>query len=432
MKVTSKAIGPCRLQLSIQADAGETRGTYEKVLQLYHQQGRVPGFRPGKAPQEVILRHYQEPIIKEARERLIGECYRKAIRDEQIDAVAVLGIDELSFSPTNGISFIVKLDVPPDFKLPRYKGLALTDETPVVGDEQVDERLEQIRRMLGRYEPVADQPVGEGDAVRVSYSARLDDQPLTEILPENAKHLATDDDAWLQADDKVGIPGLGSALVGMQPDETKTVDVTFPADYVTEALAGKTVAYTVVVHEIRRQVLPELDEEFFKRVGAENETVLREGIRKDLEQAAEHTELRRRRDAVAQALLRKSNFDLPESVVQEETRVTLQSIIQDALRQGAGQDALKENRDALLQSAQNVSEERVRLNYILLRIAAEEGIEVGEDEVEDRIAYHAQRQRTTPAKLREHLEKSNAIERLSSEIRAQKAMDLVLVEAKIS
>jgi trigger factor len=290
MKVASKSTGPCRLQLTIQADAGETQDTYNQVQQGFLQKARIPGFRPGKAPLDVIMRQYRSAIEADARDRLIGHFYHEALRQEQIQPVAVLGVDDVTFAPQTGIRFAIMLDVPPDFKLPKYKGLAISDETPVVGDEQVQERFEQLRRMLARYEAAPEQAIENGDVARLSYTAELDGKPLAEVVPEGAR-LAAATDTWVQADDSSEVPGLGLALVGAKQGETLQLKLDFPNPFALEGLAGKTLDYTVAIGEVRRRVMPELDEAFFKRLGFDDEPAMRTALRQDLEQEAQRVML---------------------------------------------------------------------------------------------------------------------------------------------
>lgn len=431
MKVASKSVGPCRLELKIQADSEETQDTYQDVRKRYAREGRVPGFRPGKAPMEVVARRYGDAIRADTQDMLVRRFYREALREQGIEPVAVLNVKDVAFAPASGIRFAVELDVPPDFKLPKYQGLPLKDETRTIGEEQVTERLEQFRRMMARYEPKPDTPIEAGDVARITYEAHLDGQPVGELAPD-AGVLLESKDRWVQADDQDEVPGLGRELIGLKSGDTREVTIAYPKDHPVKALGGKSVCYPVTVGEVRQQLLPDMDADFFKRLGFDDEAAMRASLLEELKREAEQAEQARRRESVASVLLRKSRFDLPESVVQDELRMTLQSMIQDIMRRGGDQETLKANRDALVQSAREASEDRVRLNYILLRIAREESIEVSDQEVAQRIDFLAARNRMSSAKLRDQLDKRNGLERLESEIRAQKAMAWVLEQAKIS
>jgi len=152
MKVDTRANGPCRVKLIVKAEAAETRPDYEEIVTLYVQKGRLPGFRPGKAPRPVVENRYRADIDADVRSRLIGKFYREAIKDAKLAAVAVVDVTDVIFSPETGISFVALVDVAPEIKLPKYKKIPLKVETPAVTDEQVNAQVDRLRNMMARFE----------------------------------------------------------------------------------------------------------------------------------------------------------------------------------------------------------------------------------------------------------------------------------------
>jgi trigger factor len=182
---------------------------------------------------------------------------------------------------------------------------------------------------------------------------------------------------------------------------------------------------------IRERVLPVIDAEFLKRFGVESEAALREKIRNDLVETAKKEDANHLKDEVAKFLLENTDFDLPQSVVAQETGLMIRSILERITARGATEKQIGEQRDEILQVATRSSTEKVKMSYILSRIADEEKIGVNDDEVKAHIEAMSQRYNMTPERLTADLEKANGMERLKSDIRSEKTLDFLVENAKI-
>ena len=428
MKVDTKSSGPCRVKLIVKAEATETRPDYEEIVKLYVQKGRLPGFRPGKAPRAVVETRYRADIDADVRSRLIGKFYREAIKDAKIPAVAVVDVTDVIFSPQTGISFVAVVDVAPEINLPKYKKIPLKIETPVVTDEQVKAQVDRLRNMMARFEDAATQPAARGDLVCIDYSGVCDGKPLQEIVPD-AAGLATATDFWAQVEEPEFIPGLALALEGMKPGDTKEIKVKFEKEFHQEAMRGRKVDYQVTAKNVRHRILPS-DEDVCKRTGFANLDELRTRSRKDLFTAAEQREQSRQQQEVVDFLIKRTEFDLPESVVIEETNLTMRGMLRDIVGRGATREEIEKNREAILGAATTASKDRVRLRYILSRIAEEEKVQVADAEVEQRLQEMAAQYRTPIEKLRATIEERHGYESLISDIRNEKILTQLVEDAK--
>lgn len=430
MKVETQPSGACRVKMIVNAEASETRPDYEEIVGIYVKQGRLPGFRPGKAPRPVVERHYRPQIDGDVRSRLIGKFYQQARKQSGIKPVAVVDVTDVIFSPETGISFVAVVDVAPDFKLPKYKKIPLKIETPTVTDEQVTTQVDRLRNYLARFDDASDQAAAKGDLVCLDYTATSDGKPLKEVAPDVGP-LAEGTDAWMQLSDPEQIPGIVEAVVGAKGGETRELKMKFEKDFHVEALRGKKAVYSIDVKQVRRRVMP-ADEDVCKRLGIENMETLRANSRKELLSQAEAQEQERQRNEVIDFLLKRTDFDLPQSVVAEETNLTVRGMLRDVVRRGATREDIEKNRDAILGAATTASKDRVRLRYILSRIADEEKIEATDDEVGQRLDDLARQYRTTPDKLRADLEERQGMEALRSDLRAEKALAKLIADAKES
>ena len=427
MKVDTQASGSCRVKLIVKAEAVETRPDYEEIVKLYVQKGRLPGFRPGKAPRAVVETRYRGDIDNEVRNRLIGKFYRQAILDAKIAAVAIVDVTDVIFSPDTGISFVALVDVAPEFKLPKYKKIPLKIETPVVTDEQVNAQVDRLRNMTAKFEEAAGEAAARGDLVCIDYTGTCDGKPLQEMVPE-AAGLAAGTDFWAQVEEPEFIPGLALALEGLKPGDTKEIKVKFEKDFHLEAMRGRKVEYRVQAKNVRHRILPS-DADVCQKTGFANLDELRARSRKELLAAAEQREQGRQQQEVIEFLLKRTEFDLPASVVDEETNLAMRGMVRDIVGRGATREDVEKNREAIQGAATTASKELVRLRYILSRIAEEEKIQVADAEVEQRLQAMAAQYRVPADKLRATIEERHGFESLIADIRNEKTLAMLVEDA---
>ena len=431
MRVKVETEGPCRRVVHIDAPPEEVLPEYGDIVKRYARQARVKGFRPGRAPVAHVERIYAKSIEDDVKDRMLPRLYREAVQREALAEVGPVDVRDVVFHKANGLSFKVVVDVAPDFKLPKYAKMTLKANPVDVSDAQVADAMKSIMESHARYEDADEgRPVQQGDLVNIDYGGSIEETPVKTLVPDYPG-LAEGKDFWTLIDDPEFLPGFNVGLIGCAVNEERAVSVTFPADYRVPALAGKTAAYTVTVMKIRDRILPALDEAFLKRFDAASEEDLRAKIRADLLARAEQTERQRLKDDMAKQLLEKTRLDLPQSQVEAETRRAAQTMVRQIAQQGGGADILEKQKDRIMAAAYRSSAERVKLSYILERIAAEENIAVADDAVDREMQAMARQYGMAPAKLREELEKNDGVKRLAREMLCDKTLDFLLENAKI-
>lgn len=422
--------GPCRKILHVAAPFADISKEYAEVVGAYADAVKVPGFRGGKAPATVVEGRYRRQIMQETQERVLPRLYRQALAQEQIRAVAITGVNDVQLDRKRGLSFRVTVDVTPEFSLPKYRRIALKRNKVEVTDEETTAAFDRLLDNFSRFEDVTDRAVGADNLVRIDYAGSCDGAPIRDLVSGN-QGLGESTDFWAVAGEPEFLPGMGTALIGMSIGEGQDITIRFPEDFRVVALAGKECVYHVDVKAIREKVRPAIDEEFLKRFEVDSEPALREKVRADMLAAAAEREEARLRDEAAQYLLGKVDFDLPQAVVERETRSTIQAMAERLARSGATREQIGERQEQIVSTATQTSTERVKLSYILSRIAEAEDIEVGDEEVEQRIGELAARYRMPPERLRSDLEKRDAVENVRDELRADKTMRFLLEHAKI-
>lgn len=430
MKVRIEDAGGCRRVMHVDVPVDATEPEYQRVVKAFAAQAKIPGFRKGKAPEDVAEKRFSGQIQEEARDRLVPTFYNAALEQEGVKPVAIVSVQDVSFDKQKGLQFQVTLDVPPQFKVPKYHKLVVRSESADVADADVDATLTRLLESAARFEDVEGRAVKEGDLVRIDYDGVCEGQPVAGLATESAG-VGTGKDFWMMVGEPEFLPGFPAGIVGAEIDETREVKITFPAAYQVEPVRGKEAVYTVLIKAIRERIIPELDEELLKRFDVESEAALRDRIRQDLEEGAVSREEARRKDNVARQLLDKASVDLPQSLIERETNQVIQETVQRLTMQGGTREQLESQRDEIVKVASETAASRVKLTYILDAIAKKEGITVADDEVDTRIQMLAEQQRSTPERLRPELEKRDMMGQLRDDVRSDKTLNFLLQHAKI-
>jgi trigger factor len=431
VKVVVEDAGPCRKKLRIEVPAADVAKEYEKVLSAFAKGSKIPGFRPGRAPQDIVARRYAKDIAGELQNSLVPSSYHKALEENKIDAVAIVDLDEPPpASPLQDFIFSVTVDVPPDFALPEYKGIPVQAAGVAVTDEQVKETIDGLRRQAARYDDVTDRPVQRGDLVQVDFEGTLDGKPIEEIggktrgLGKGAGH-------WVSADPDAFPPGFGEGLEGAAIGETRTIRSAYREGFPVPELAGKTADYTVTVKGLRQPVLPEMDAEFLKRFDVESADQLTARVREQLEAAAKARDRARRRDEAIAHLLSRTQMDLPASLVQRQTERNVYNLVRSSIRQGAVENQIVENKSKIFESASRSAAEMLKLRYILHRIAEAEKVAVPDEDVAADIERQARQAGVDPAGLVKRMRDDGSFDEVRGDLREAKALDQIVDWANV-
>jgi trigger factor len=424
-----QTVRPCRVKLIIKADAAETQPDFDAVMGRYMREGRVKGFRAGKAPRQVIEREYRQDIDGDIRQRLVSTLSRRAVTEHKLALVSMVDAADILFSPETGISFVLICDVAPEFKLPKYLNIPVKKNEPTVGDAEVDARLTLLRNQVSKYEDgKPDGMVAPGDVTRVDFTAVSNGKPLKD-LAEEATVFSEGTGFWMQVAEPEMIPGVSMALAGMKTGEEKIIKTQFPKDFRIAALQGVKAVYTIKLAGFR-QMIPATDEEVCKQLGVANIETLREQLREQMQRQAESDEKSRRQQAVIDYLMKKTDFELPESEMAQETNATVQTMLRGIIKRGGTREDLEKNRDQLLTTATNTTKDRLRLRYILARIGEDAKIQVTDDDLQKKLELFAAQHQMAPEEMRGRIEKGYGIETFRADVRNEQTLEFLVNAAK--
>jgi trigger factor len=415
--------------LRVEVDAKAVDEVFDAVTKDFQKQASLPGFRPGKAPRAMVLKKYEPDIKDEVKRKLIGDSYRKALDEKKITVIGYPDIEEIQFGRGQALQFAATIETAPEFQLPEYKGLPAKREAKSVTVADVDRAIELLAKQHVKFETVA-RELRLGDMAVVNYTGTCDGKPITATAP-TAKGLTEQKNFWVDAASDSFIPGFADQIIGAKAGDKRTVNVDFPADFVTKQLAGKKGVYEVEVVEVKEKSLPPIDDAFAKKYDAENLPKLREGVQRDLENELKYSQARAVRGQIIHALLTATNFDLPETAVAHETRNVVYDIVRENSQRGVGRDLIEKQKDEIYSAAAQSAKDRVKLSFLIQRIAEKEGIQVSQDEVLKRAQSLAMAYQIPLEKFLKDLQKRNGVVELYDQIAHEKVLAFLEQNAKI-
>jgi trigger factor len=429
VNITVENLAPCKKLLRVEVDAKAVDEIFDSITKDYQKQAALPGFRPGKAPRDMVVKKYDADIKDDARRKLIGENYRKAVDEKKLQVIGQPDIEEIQFGRGQILQFAATVETAPEFQLPEYKGLAVKRETKSVTDEDVEKALGMLAQQHVKFETVT-RALQLGDVAVVNYTGTCDGKPITETAP-TAKGLTEQKNFWVDIAPDTFIAGFAGQLVGAKAGDKRTVKVDFPADFVTKQLAGKKGVYEVEIVEAKEKISPPVDDELAKKYDAENLEKLRTVVRKDMENESKANQRRSIQKQIIDAILGSATFDLPETAVAHETRNVVYNIVQENSKRGVPRELIENQKDQIYSAAANSAKERVRLAFLIQRIAEQEKISVSQEEILQRVQSLSAMYQIPPDKFIKDLQKRNGINELYDQIAHEKVMEFLEINAKI-
>ncbi len=381
----------------------------------------VPGFRRGKAPEAMIVKRFENDLKDELKRRFMAAAFERLSDGEKLEVVYCRMPEESALELGKEYKFTLRIDLAPQIADFEYKGLEVDVPAAEVDEKELNDRVEQYRKMYAEFAEISE-PAAKEDMLKVDYTSDFE-------LPEDASASLTRqvkaDATFLWLAEPEYLPGCVAALTGAEAGKEYTFDSVYPADYREAALAGKTVKYTVkVVNVQRRKDLT--DDELAAKLRLDSIDKLREMLKSGLQAEAEG----KRREAVRTAVYEKisaavGEFELPAGLLEAETDEALQRKAQETVKSEADAEEFKKNLEEHRAAAKVEASAKLRRELVFRKIAKAENITVTAAEVDREIEMMSRYYRKKPAELRSIMEKNGAIEALQSEILNNKVWNFV-------
>ncbi|HJS93732.1 MAG TPA: trigger factor [Solirubrobacteraceae bacterium] len=417
-----------RVRVEAQVAPEEVERRIQQTARELGRQMRIPGFRKGKVPPQVVLRRVgREAVLDETLRSALGSWYADAIDGAGIAPVGEPDLDVPSELPAEGqpLQFSIEIGVRPTAKLGQYKGLEVGRREPTVTNEQIDEEIERLRDRLATLETV-ERPADTGDHVVIDYVGSVDG---TEFEGGTGR------DQLLELGSGRLIPGFEEQLVGASAGDERTVNVTFPEDYQATELAGKEARFAVTVNEVKEKRLPDLTDDFASDA-TEFDTLqeLRDDIGQRLRTIDERSLEREFEDAVIEAAVGEAQVEVPDKLVHARAHELLEDTFSMLARQGISKESYLRfsgrDEETLAHEAEPEAAAALKREAVLAAVVEAENIEPTDEQVREAIEPSAERQGTTVDKLLERLRETGRLDRMRQEVATRQAVELLVAEAK--
>lgn len=360
MKVTRDKTENSQAFLTIELEPAEVEKSLEMSYQRLVKKTNIPGFRKGKAPREIVERYLgRESLLNEALNDLLPQAYEKAVKEQEIEAIAQPHIE---IAQTDPLVFKATVPLKPTIKLGDYHSIQITPEPVAITEDDVNSAIEQLRHQQATWEPV-ERPVDYDDLVVLDIESNIEDKPFINQkgVQYQVRHLP--------------FPGFAEQLVGMKRDEDKQFTLQFPLDYPKPDLAGKKPSFKVKVTEIKQKKLPELNDEFARQISPDFKNLgsLREKVATDLRLSAEEKAKIDYEERVIEAVVDLTQLEFPPILVEREI---------DRLLNESRRLPMNKTEEELREELRPLATKRVTRSLVLTKIAEEEKIEVSDAEIE--------------------------------------------------
>jgi trigger factor len=410
-----------RKSLTFEIEPEVVEKEVEKRARDYARKVRIPGFRPGKVPPDVIKKRFRAQVLEDAAEAIVNRVVFEELEGRGLRPLASPKVTDLKIDESQPMTFRAVFETLPLVELPEYRGIAVKARKAEVNDEQVDEEIGRLREEAARYDPVEPRPVEAGDFVV------LDVQFATaEGKPRHDENVLVEVGA---ADNH---QELNAALVGMTPGETRQVHVVQEQAQQSPPKAERAVDYTITLKDLKKKVVPPADDEFAKDLGEVGSLAeLRENVRQRLLAAEERKIEREVRNSVVEALVERATFEVPETLVDRHMNARTESAARGLLYQGVDPSKAGVDWKNYREAQRGDSVKAAKADVLLDEIARREGIEVLEADVDAEVARLAERLRKPKETLRRQMEKEGDLAALRARIREDKTLDLLRANARL-
>ena len=409
---------PSRKEIEIEIPSEEVEKEYAKALDAYAGRVKLPGFRKGHAPRDMVRNLFDHDILHDVYDELIPKVLGEELKGRGLNPVNVPEIHDLHHEHGQPLRCAIAFEVLPDFELPDYRSVQVPQAPLKVEEAEVDQALENIRAKAAEYVPVSGRGVADGDYVVAEIQGR--DARTKRLLPvEKAVVLAG------HADNE---PALNEVIKGQTPGEERSFQVSYPKNHANKRVAGKDIAYTLKISEIKEKKMPELNDEFAKAAGDYSSLAdLRDKIRGELQAARERGVRNSTATAVLKEIAKKLALELPVSVVEQEALGILKRMLTAARQTRIPADAL----EGLKAEAHSQAVEHLTNHLILEKIALQEGFEVTEDEIQAEIKSLSQANGVPEKYLSDMIAKENRRDELRESLLFRKTVDFLVKNAII-
>jgi trigger factor len=426
MQITETSTEGLKHEFKVTVGADDIQQRVEQRLNEIGQQVKLPGFRPGKVPLNVLRQRYGGSVMGEVLERAVNDGSNLAMREHKLRPALQPKVEIVSFNEGKDLEYKLAVEVLPEFVPMNFAELKLERLRPEVPDEEIDRALERIARQQRKDEPV-ERAADKGDIVVIDFTGSIDEVEFPGGSGKGHR---------LELGSNQFIPGFEDQLIGAKTGEQRTVKVAFPADYGAADLAGKDASFAVEVKEVRAVMPQPIDDSLAEAVGMENLQALRDAVRQQIERdygSVAHQRLKRQ---LLDRLAEQHHFPVPQGMIDIEFDVIWKQFEAErerAKQQGIAESQSEKGDDETKAEYRAIAERRVRLGLLLSEVGRSNNIQVTPEELNRALMEEARRY---PGQERQVVEyyrnQAGALDNLRAPIFENKVIDYILEIAEVA
>ena len=424
MEYNVEEISPVKRKITVEVPVEEVNGALTATIALYRMQADVKGFRKGKVPSSVVEGKYRKQIYGEATTDLINYQINEIMSALSMQPMSRIDVDAQELTRDEDFKYSIEFEVAPKLDLPKYKGLSVEEVKAVVDPNEIAEVENRILDNNAEVKIIKDvRPAKDGEVATLSFGAYQDGKVVEGIQAENFDLVLGQGQA---------LPEFEEMVKTLSSGESGETDVTFPADFINENLAGQTVTMKAKLHAIKERIKPEMSDDVAKKAGFSDVATMRKAIeesygaqRKQMNKSAAQSELLR---SIIEGI---DEFPLPPAMVEDRIDRLVQDLEYRLDRQGKGLQSLGKAPQELRDGFKGEAESTVKTEIFLLAVAAEEGLEISPEEIEATLSQLAVQSRQPLHELKKYYEDNNLIVPLKDRLLCDKASELIYDAAEI-
>jgi len=425
MKTNLENISSVKKRLLVEIDAEEVKKKTNKVYRELGKKAKIPGFRPGKIPRNILERHFGKEVLEDLKRELINETLPRAVEETKISPLFMPVVESETPKVGQDFKYSAVMEVKPEFDLRDYRDLEVEKEICSVSDEDVDRQLEEVRKANGKLSSIDEnRGIEEDEYAIIEYEGFEDERPLEGIKDQNFLLRIGSNDFH---------PDFEKALIGLKKGDTKEISVDFGDDHFHTKLAGKSVNFKVKMADIKKMELPELNDEFSRNLEADFEGL--EDLKQKIKEGIIAREEKRVDRELKKRLLRQIsdgvNFELPESLVESEVHYAIENIRQNLKRAGSNFEKAGLKEEKLIEELRPSSENRVKEMLVLGEIARQNDLTVNDMELAEGFRETAINMGQDPEILRKYYENNNLVDSFRQSLFEEKTLNYLVKCAKV-
>jgi trigger factor len=410
----------CKHEIEISVPVDEIARETDRVVANIQQKVKLPGFRPGKVPINLIRTKFAKEVREDVIENLLPKYFQKKVQEEELQVVGRPNVKDVEFKEGEPLKFKAEFEVAPTIDLKEYRGVSVHYGEPEVTDEDIAKRLEEIRDQKAQFVNVDPRPVADGDYAVVSLDSLSGvEKPIHQ------------DEMQLHVGDPDTLAAFTDSLRGMSPEEEKDFEVTYPEDYGQKNLSGKTVRFRMKLKMIRTKELPDLNDEFARDLG-DYQTLndLREAIRKAIFQEREFLAQQKAKEELIDKLIEAHDFPVPDAYVERQIESQVTQQFRELADRGIDPAKLQIDWAKLKESQRPKAIHDVKGSLLIDKVAERESINATNDEVDHEVQRIAKQEREPVAATRKKLQKEGILGRIAYRIRSEKTLNFIFEHAR--